>query len=63
MKNNYRNALDKIKLDDSVKERAKNLFYETAPKHEKGRPIDMKIKKIPQTMSGNCGRRGNCNNS
>mgnify|MGYP001046811007 CR=1 FL=1 len=45
MKNNYRNALDKIKLDDSVKERAKNLFYETAPKHEKGRPIDMKIKK------------------
>ena len=31
MKNNYRNALDKIKLDDSVKERAKNLFYETAP--------------------------------
>lgn len=46
MKNNYRNALDKIKLDDSVKERAKNLFYETAPKHEKGRPIDMKIKKF-----------------
>lgn len=46
MKNHYKGALDKIKLNESEKERAKKLFYETISDNEKGRWNAMKIKKL-----------------
>ena len=46
MDNNYKNALDKIKLANSEKEKARNLFYETETQNLKGRSGHMKTNKF-----------------
>lgn len=46
MDNNYKNALDKIKLANSAKEKTKNLFYETETQSPKGRSGNMKANKL-----------------
>ncbi len=46
MDNNYKNALDKIRLANSEKEKARNLFYETETQNLKGRSGNMKSNKF-----------------
>lgn len=42
MNNNYKNALDKIRLANSEKEKARNLFYETETQKQKEKSGNMK---------------------
>lgn len=46
MDNNYKNALGKIRLSNSEKEKARNLFYETETQKLKGRSGNMKANKF-----------------
>lgn len=46
MDNNYKNALGKIRLSNSEKEKARNLFYETETHKLKGRSGNMKANKF-----------------
>ncbi len=46
MDNNYKNALDKIRLANSEKEKARNLFYEIETQNLKGRSGNMKANKF-----------------